>query len=68
MTGPSGTNFAPSTSKNKRTLFTITCMAKPLACFGADTKPYRPEQCRIREHQSQFWRTPFLNVRSFSLD
>ena len=27
ITGPSGTNFAPSTSKNSRTPFTDTCMA-----------------------------------------
>jgi hypothetical protein len=28
MTGPSGTSFAPSTSKNGRTPLTSTCMAK----------------------------------------
>ena len=27
ITGPSGTNFAPSTSKNSRTPFTDTCMS-----------------------------------------
>src|ERR1700719_4859877 len=65
MAGPSGTSFAPSTSKNKRTPFTDTCIAKPLACFGADTKPYRVKPVPDSDHQSQFWRTPPLNVRCF---
>src|SRR6185369_13406383 len=31
MTGPSGTSFAPSTSKNRRTPFTRTCIDNPRA-------------------------------------
>src|SRR3984893_2526940 len=65
MAGPSETSFAPSTSKNKRTPFADTCIAKPLACFGADTKPYRVKPVPDSDHQSQFWRTPPLNVRCF---
>src|SRR5215468_6346498 len=39
MTGPSGTNLLPSTSKNRRPPFTDTCMARSLHVDERSTQP-----------------------------